>query len=117
MLSLGISVINPQQALASNYFDFLANIGSAKVEEQKEEKYFSVDENFNKCGEAKFDRSKFWLYKPFEPGLRKSDTNNPCRDRKYDEFKTTQTHKFGPFEISYDLYGPEWLDIDAAEKI
>ena len=32
VLSLGISVMNPQQALASNYFDFLANVGSVNVE-------------------------------------------------------------------------------------
>lgn len=80
------------------------------------EKYHSVDHIMNNCGEACMDPSKFWLYKLFEPGLEKSETNTPCADRKYDDYKNTPTHGFGPVKMTLDLYGPHKdLGDDAAE--
>ena len=70
------------------------------------EKYHSVDHIMNNCGEACMDPSKYWLYKLFEPGLEKSDTNTPCLDRKYDDYRNTPTHGFGPVKMTLDLYGP-----------
>ena len=70
------------------------------------EKYHSVDHIMNNCGEACMDPSKFWLYKLFEPGLEKSQTETPCADRKYDDYKGTPTHGFGPVKMTLDLYGP-----------
>ena len=70
------------------------------------EKYHSVDHIMNNCGEACMDPSKYWLYKLFEPGLEKSETNTPCADRKYDDYKNTPTHGFGPIKMTLDLYGP-----------
>merc|ERR1719238_792678 len=69
-------------------------------------KYHSVDHVMNNCGEACMDPSKYWLYKLFEPGLEKSETNTPCADRKYDDYKDTPTHGFGPIKMTLDLYGP-----------
>ena len=54
--------------------------------EEPLEKYYSVDHIFNNCGEACMDPSKYWLYKLFEPGLEKSDTNTPCADRQYTNY-------------------------------
>ena len=70
------------------------------------EKYHSVDHIFNNCGEACMDPSKFWLYKLFEPGLEKSDTNTPCADRQYTDYQNTPTHGFGPVKMTLDLYAP-----------
>ena len=52
------------------------------------------------------DPSKYWLYKLFEWGLEKSDTNTPCADRNYTVYKNTPTHGFGPITMTLDLYGP-----------
>merc|ERR1712070_601844 len=80
------------------------------------EKYHSVDHIMNNCGEACMDPSKFWLYKLFEPGLEKSETNTPCADRKYDDYKDTPTHGFGPVKMTLDLYGPhKGLEDDASD--
>ena len=76
-----------------------------------------MDELWNKCGSTDLEPSKYWLLKPFEPGLKKSDTSTPCADRNFDDYKNTSTHKFGPFQITYDIYGPEKLDIEKAERI
>ena len=70
------------------------------------EKYHSVDHVFNNCGEACMDPNKFWIYKIFEPGLEKSETNTPCADRDYTEYKNTPTHGVWPVTMTLDLYGP-----------
>ena len=76
------------------------------------EKYHSVDHIMNNCGEACMDPKDFWLYKLFEPGLEKSDTNTPCSDRKYDDYRNTPTHGFGPIKMTLDLYGPHKKDLN-----
>ena len=80
------------------------------------EKYHSVDHVMNNCGEACMDPSKYWLYKLFEPGLEKSDTNTPCADRNYDDYKNTPTHGFGPIKMTLDLYGPHKEAHEAQES-
>ena len=60
------------------------------------EKYHSVDHIFNNCGEACMDPKKFWIYKVFEPGLEKSETETPCADRKYTVYESTPTHGVWP---------------------
>jgi hypothetical protein len=71
------------------------------------EKYYSVDHLHGNCGEACMDPSKYWLYKLFEPGLAKDDTSNePCKDRGYDDYQYTPTHGAGPIKMTLDLYGP-----------
>ena len=71
------------------------------------EKYHSVDHIFNNCGEACMDPKKFWIYKIFEPGLEKSETNTPCADREYTTYVNTPTHGFGPIKMTLDLYSPK----------
>ena len=79
------------------------------------EKYHSVDHIFNNCGEACMLPSKFWIYKLFEPGLEKSETNTPCADREYTDYKNTPTHGFGPIKMTLDMYGPTKKDEDEVE--
>ena len=69
-------------------------------------KYHSVDHIFNNCGESCMDPKKFWIYKLFEPGLTLSDTNTPCADRKYTDYKGTPTHGVWPVQATLDMYGP-----------
>ena len=72
------------------------------------QKYHSVDYVFNNCGEACMDPSMFWMYKVFEPGLEKSDTNTPCADRNFTVYKNTPTHSFPwpQLAVTLDLFAP-----------
>jgi hypothetical protein len=73
---------------------------------EPQEKYHSVDHMFNNCGEACMDPKHYWIFKIFEPGLEKSETNTPCADRNYTDYKNTPTHGVFPFSLTLDLYAP-----------
>merc|ERR1719198_9448 len=72
------------------------------------EKYYSVDKIMGNCGEACMDPKKFWIYKIFEPGLAKDEnSNSPCADRGFHDYKNTPTHGVWPITMTLDLYGPD----------
>jgi len=50
---------------------------------------------------------QYWLYKIFEPGLKKATDNTPCGDNHYHNYTSTVTHGFGPVKMTLDLYGPD----------
>ena len=70
----------------------------------EEEKYYSIDPIFNFCGECCMKPSLFWVYKVFEPTLKKAETNTPCADKKYTIYKSTPTHGVWPVTMTLDLY-------------
>merc|ERR1719231_1449560 len=80
---------------------------------EPQEKYHSVDHTFNNCGEACMKPSNFSIYKIFEPGLEKSETNTPCADRNYTDYVNTPTHGVWPITMTLDLYAPTKDQVDA----
>ena len=46
----------------------------------------------------------FWIFKFFEKNLQKADSNNPCADRNYTNYKYTPTHGIWPIKMTLDLY-------------
>lgn len=64
-------------------------------------KYYSIAEF---CGESCIKESEYYLYKLFEHGLTKAETNTPCLDNGYAIYNNTVTHGFGPIKCDIDLY-------------
>ena len=96
-------------------------------------KTYSLDKIFNHCGESCIPENLFWLYKIFEFGLKKADTNDahPCAEIGYSIYTGTDTHGFKPiFSATLDFYDqplsseaipvPDWYDynqyLDMANK-
>ena len=70
-------------------------------------KYYSIDTRFNHCGESCMDPKYFWIYKVFEKGLTKADSNTPCKDLTYTKYFKTETHGVYPITATVDLYDKE----------
>ena len=79
-----------------------------------EEKYYSVDRIFNMCGESCMNPKDYWLYKIFEPGLTKAQTNFPCShqrskvsgDGNFTVYYQTEVHGFRYLNMTVDMYKP-----------
>lgn len=69
------------------------------------QKYWSIDDIFDQCGEACMDPKSYNLYHKFEKNLLPADnTNTPCSDHGYYRYKKTTTHGFGPIKMTFDMY-------------
>lgn len=79
-----------------------------------EEKYYSVDRIFNMCGESCMNPKDYWLYKIFEAGLTKAQSNFPCShqrsrvsgDGNFTVYYQTEVHGFRYLNMTVDMYKP-----------
>ena len=68
-------------------------------------KLYSIDPIFDQCGEACLNPKYFWVYKVFEPTLSvDANSNTPCADRGYTNYKESPTHGVWPIKVTLDLY-------------
>ena len=72
-----------------------------------EEKFWSIDDRFNQCGEACFKPEDYDKFHKFEKNLLPAgNTNTPCCDNGYCMYKQTTSH--GPegsnLEMTFDMY-------------
>ena len=74
-----------------------------KCEKENEEKYYSIDYIFGKCGECCLDPKDYWKYKIFELGLTKAD-NVTCESLGYGVYDKTETHGVMSLKVTLDLY-------------
>jgi apolipoprotein D and lipocalin family protein len=69
-------------------------------------KYWSIDDVFNQCGEACLSPDDYDAYHKFEKNLLPAETNTPCADAGYSNYKQTTTHgnsRIG-LEATFDMY-------------
>ena len=84
----------------------------AKINQEKccgvciegKEKYYSIDDRFNKCWESCISPSWYWVFKIFEKNMEKAETNTPCSDRGYSIYEGTETHGFLFLKVDVDFY-------------
>ena len=78
------------------------------------EKYYSVDQLFNRCGEASMKPKEFGVAKLFEPGITKVSENSSCAARDFTVLEATETHSVGPFEYRVEKYKktPDTITVD-----
>ena len=72
-----------------------------------EEKYYSIDERRNNCGECCMKPEDYDLYKKFEKGLEKAQSSTPCADFNYHTYLETETHGFGNITMILDMYAAD----------
>lgn len=65
-------------------------------------KCYSVDHLFNMCGESCMLEKDYWKYKIFEPGMHKAESDHPCHDLGFTNYRETETHSV-PHVISIDV--------------
>ena len=76
-----------------------------KCEKENEQKYYSIDWLFNRCGECCLDPSQFWKFKIFEPGLTKADVDvGVCASLGYGDYEKTETHGIFSLKVTLDKY-------------
>jgi len=76
--------------------------------EEPLEKYYSIDEIHNECGECCMNPKYYKLYKVFEPNLKPANgTNDICETLHYSTYSKTVTHGFGKIKMTLDLYNPD----------
>ena len=73
---------------------------------EPQEKYYSIDTAHGYCGECCMKPEHYWLFKIFEPGLEKADSNSVCADKGYTIYTDTPTHGVPPLTMTLDLYAP-----------
>ncbi|KAG4100203.1 hypothetical protein H8356DRAFT_1423028 [Neocallimastix lanati (nom. inval.)] len=69
-----------------------------------EEKFYSIDLLFNKCGECCMNPKKYWIYHIFELGLTKAESDHPCYDHGYPNYQKTETHGSLLVKMTLDKY-------------
>lgn len=79
-------------------------VGACEVE--GEEKYYSIDDRTDMCGECCMMPEDYDLYHKFETNLLPAfnGTVTPCSDLQYDIYVETETHGAGPVQMTLDLY-------------
>lgn len=75
----------------------------------KFQKYYSIDERENHCGESCIEPPFYKLFKVFEPGLLPAPVTNTsvCGSVGYPYYNSTVTHGIWPLSITVDLYDRE----------
>ena len=79
----------------------------SKCTVEGEEKFWSIDDRFNQCGEACMKPEDYDKFHKFEKNLLPADnTNTPCCDNGYCMYKQTTSH--GPdgssLSMTFDMY-------------
>lgn len=70
-----------------------------------EEKFYSIDDKTNYCGEACMKPEDYDLYHKFEKNLLPANaTVTPCADLNYHTYLDTVTHGFLTVKMTLDLY-------------
>ena len=67
-------------------------------------KYYSIDTNWNRCGECCMNPDKYWIYYNFESGLTEAEVDHPCEELGYSEYEKTQTHGAMGVTMTLDKY-------------
>ena len=75
-------------------------------EAEGEEKFYSIDDRSNMCGECCMKPEDYDQYHKFEKNLLPAfnGTVYPCADLHYDVYVDTVTHGAGPVQMTLDLY-------------
>jgi len=108
-------LLSPARAIEWMYVDSLRLHSSIKP--PKEEKccdscgegldmYYSIDDHWDRCGQACFNPDDYDFYHKFEKNLLPAgDSNTPCFDRSYTRYVKTTTHEAGDIAAAtFDMY-------------
>ena len=68
--------------------------------------YYSIDTTTDMCGQTCIYDNMYYLYKLFEPGLKKANQNLICPIKGYSKYVSTVTHGFLFVKDTLDLYEP-----------
>ena len=71
---------------------------------QPQVKFYSIDHKHGFCGEACLNPKFFYLYKFFEPNIKKSNESMSCVDNQYTHYNSTFQHKLSFIKVNVDLY-------------
>ena len=71
---------------------------------ENEQKFYSIDTLFDRCGECCFNPKKYWLYRIFEFGLKEAEVDHPCQEAGYTEYEVTETHGAIGIKMTLDKY-------------
>ena len=70
-----------------------------------EEKYYSIDDRHNNCGECCMRPEDYDLYKKFEKGLEKANSTTPCADLHFLTYTETVIMYYNTMsQLTMDLY-------------
>ena len=72
-----------------------------------EEKFYSIDDRVNNCGECCMKPEDYDLYHKFEKNLLPTNSTSICSDLHYNQYVDTVTHGAGPVKMTLDMYGPD----------
>jgi len=77
-----------------------------KCSEEGTAKYWSIDDIFNQCGEACMKPEDYDDYHKWEKNLLPADSDHPCADAGYPNYKKTTTHGNAliGLEATFDMY-------------
>lgn len=68
-------------------------------------KFWSIDDHFDRCGEACIPTDQYDFWHKFEKNLLPADgTNTPCADAGYPNYLKTLTHGRGAVSMEFDMY-------------
>ncbi len=67
------------------------------------QKYYSIDEKYDICGECCLKPSNSWFFGIFEKTLKLAENPNPCNSLGYTKEGATVSHGF-PFKVPVDYY-------------
>lgn len=68
------------------------------------QKYYSVSNWFESCGETCIDPDHYDIYKIFEPALSRAPINNICEELGYSLYTKTERQGTWPVKIIFDNY-------------
>jgi hypothetical protein len=68
--------------------------------------YYSIDTSKDMCGQTCIYDYMYYVYKIFEPGLKKANNSFICPKKGYETFVETVTHGYLFLKDTLDLYKP-----------